>query len=74
MSDRKNHTPWYLWPFKVLFDLVAWIIGLTGRIIGMLLGLVFVILGIILTTTIVGACIGIPLALFGLLIMLRSIF
>jgi hypothetical protein len=75
MSTTKNkRVPWYLWPFKALWDLLSWILGLTGRLIGAILGLVLLILGVLLTMTIVAAPVGIPIALFGFLIMLRSIF
>jgi hypothetical protein len=38
------------------------------------LGLVLMIVGVVLTVTLIAAPAGIPLALFGLLLMLRSIF
>jgi hypothetical protein len=42
--------------------------------LGVALGLVAMIIGVLLTSTIIGAVIGIPLALFGLLLMVKSIF
>jgi len=50
------------------------IIGLTGRLAGAVLGLALLIVGIILALTVVGAFVGIPLGLLGLLLMVRSIF
>lgn len=73
-TTKKKRVPWFLWPFKALWDFLTWILGLTGRLIGALLGLVLLILGVLLTMTIVAAPVGIPIALFGFLIMLRSIF
>jgi hypothetical protein len=67
-------TPWFLWPFAAIWNLVAAILGFTGRLVGAILGLALVIAGIILTLTIAGAPVGIPLALIGLLLMVRSIF
>jgi hypothetical protein len=46
----------------------------TGRLVAAVLGLVLMIVGVILTVTLIAAPVGIPLGLFGLLLMLRSIF
>lgn len=71
-SHRK--TPWYLWPFAAVWNLVTWILSLTGRLIAAVLGLLLMVVGIVLTITIVGAILGIPLIIFGLLLMIRSIY
>ena len=46
----------------------------TLRLFALLLGLGFMILGLTLTMTIAGAPLGIPFAVLGLLLMLRSVF
>ena len=74
MSDVRKKTPWFLWPFVALWNLVAWILQFTGRLVAAILGLVFMIIGAILTVTIVGSVIGIPMIIFGFLLLLRSIF
>ena len=74
MSDVRKKTPWLLWPFVALWNLVAWILQFTGRLVAAILGLVFMIIGAILTVTIVGSVIGIPMIIFGFLLLLRSIF
>ena len=66
--------PWYLWPFAALWKLLAVIVELTGRFVAMVLGIVFIVVGVIVSLTIVGAIIGIPLAIIGLLLLLRGIF
>src|SRR5271157_814819 len=38
---HKHHVPWFLWPFAMLWHLLATIVGLTGRLIAMILGLVY---------------------------------
>jgi hypothetical protein len=73
-ANPQKRTPWFLWPFVALWNLLTWILGLTGRLIAAVLGLVLMILGVILTVTVVGAPLGIPLAIFGLLLMIRSIY
>jgi len=73
MSSNAS-VPWILWPFWALWRLIAGIIIVTGRIVGAILGLVFMIAGIALSLTVVGAIVGVPLVVFGLLLMARSIF
>ncbi len=65
---------WLLWPFAALWNLLCWILQVTGRLIAAILGLVIFIVGIVLTLTVIGAIVGIPLAIFGLLLMVRAIF
>ena len=74
MTQEKAKTPWYLWPFVALWRLIAAIVEVTGRLVAAVLGLVLMIVGVILTVTVVGAVIGIPLILFGFMLMLRGLF
>lgn len=74
MTKEERRTPWILWPFVALWNLITWILMLTGRLVAAVLGLVFMILGAILTVTVVGAVVGIPLIIFGFALMVRSIF
>jgi hypothetical protein len=69
-----RHVPWYLWPFWAIWKLVIGIIAVTGRLVGAIVGLVFLIVGVVLTVTVIGAIVGIPFIIFGLLLMVRSIF
>lgn len=74
MIEKKQRTPWFLWPFVALWKLLAGIIGLTGRLVAAILGLVLMMVGLIATLTVVGAIIGIPLIIFGFLLILRGLF
>lgn len=67
-------TPWYLWPFAAIWNLVAYIVMLTGRLLAVILGFVFLILGVILTVTVIGAIIGIPLGVIGILMIIRGLW
>jgi hypothetical protein len=67
-------TPWYLWPFTAIWNLVAYIVMLTGRLLAVILGLVFIILGVILTVTVIGAIFGIPLGVIGVLMIIRGLW
>ena len=73
MTEEKN-TPWIFWPFVALWRLVTWILELTGRLVAVILGLVFMAVGAILSVTVVGAFIGVPLFLFGMLLVFRGMF
>ncbi len=74
MGATHRRTPWYLWPFVALWELVAGIIKLTGRLVAMLIGLVLMIAGVALTATVVGAVVGIPLLIFGFTLAVRGLF
>ncbi|MBN2084399.1 MAG: hypothetical protein JW748_04180 [Anaerolineales bacterium] len=74
MPQPKHHAHWILWPFIALWKLLAGIIGLTGRLVAVILGAVLILVGGIVSLTVVGAVIGIPLAVLGLLIILRGLF
>jgi len=73
-TQTKKHIPWYLWPFAALWKLLAVIVEMTGRFVAMVLGVIFIIVGVIVSLTIIGAIVGIPLAIIGLLLLLRGIF
>jgi hypothetical protein len=73
MTETKK-VPWFLWPFWLIWKLVAGIIEFTGRIVGAILGLVLMIAGVIVSLTIVGLIVGVPLIILGFLMMVRSLF
>jgi hypothetical protein len=75
MSDIEDRgTPWILWPFVAVWRLLTMILALTGRIICAVLGLVFMAVGVTVSLSIVGAPLGVPLAAFGMLLLVRSLF
>jgi hypothetical protein len=74
MSNQPRNTPWILWPFVALWDLVTGILKLTGRLVAMLIGVVLMIAGIAVSLTIVGAIVGIPLIIFGFMLTVRGLF
>jgi hypothetical protein len=71
---KRERIPWYLWPFAMLWKLIATIVGLTGRFLAMVIGLVFMVAGMLVSLTIIGAIVGIPMAIIGLLLFLRGLF
>ena len=73
-THEKHHIPWYLWPFAAIWKLVAVIVEMTGRLVAMILGIELMIEGVIVSLTLIGAIVGIPLAIIGLLLFLKGIF
>ncbi len=71
---KKRKIPWFLMPLVWMGDLLGWILNLTGRLITALLGMTFLGIGLLLTVTLVAAPLGVPLAIFGFLLLLRSLF
>jgi len=72
-SQRKG-VPWFLWPFCALWQLISWIVTLTGRLVAVILGLVLMIAGILVSLTVVGLIVGVPLFLVGMFLVFRGIF
>jgi hypothetical protein len=74
VTSKTRKTPWFLWPFEMLWRLASGILELTGRVIAIGLGIGFIAVGTLLSLTVIGAILGVPLALFGFLLLLRGIF
>ena len=72
--EVRKHVPWLLWPFWAIWKLVIGIVAVTGRLVAVILGLVLMIAGVLVSLTIVGLIIGVPLFLFGLLLVFRGLF
>jgi hypothetical protein len=70
----RNTVPWFLWPLAALWDLLALVLSITGRLLALILGVALMVIGIALAMTMALAPLGIPLAILGLLIMIRSVF
>ncbi len=74
MARTKKRTPWLLWPFAALWNFFAYLVGLTGRLAAIALGITLMIVGVIVSLTIVGAVVGIPLFAFGALLVIRGLW
>jgi len=73
-ANEKHQTPWVLLPFLTVWNLATWALRIAGRLVIALSGIIAMALGIGLTLTVIGAVVGVPLIVFGFLLMLRSIF
>jgi hypothetical protein len=74
MTAQSHAVPWPLWPFWALWRLIVGIVEFTGRLVAVVLGFVLLVVGSILTVTVIGAILGVPLLFVGLLLVLRGIF
>ncbi len=72
--ENQRKTPLLLLPFVLVWSIFSFMLKLTGRLVAAIIGITFMIVGLILTVTFVAAPIGIPLAIFGFLLVVRSIF
>ena len=74
MSDNDRSVPILLWPFYAIWRLVTFILEVVGRFLAAVLGLALMAVGVFVTLTIVAAPIGIPIAVFGFLLLIRAVF
>jgi hypothetical protein len=73
-TQSKRQTHWVLWPFIAIWKLLSIIVEMTGRFVAMVLGIVLIIVGVVVSLTIIGAIVGVPLAIIGLLLFFRGMF
>ena len=74
MSDPDRDVPVLLWPFYAVWRLLTFILRLVGRFLAAILGLALMAIGMTITVTLVGAPVGIPIAVFGFLLLIRALF
>jgi hypothetical protein len=72
--SAERRVPWFLWPFYALWRLLTLILNATGRLLCALLGILLMAVGVALALTVLGAPLGIPLAILGFLLLLRAVF
>ena len=70
----KHEVPFLLWPFYAIWRLVTLVLELVGRMLCAVLGLAIMAAGVVITISVVAAPIGIPLAIFGFLLIVRALF
>jgi hypothetical protein len=72
VRKTKRRIPWYLLPFWWIWELLALIVRMTGRLVAVILGLVLMIAGVLVSVTVVGLII--PLIFVGVLLVIRGLF
>lgn len=73
-STTPQSTSRLLWPLKFFWRLITLILGTGGRLLAIILGLVLVLLGGLLASTGLLAVCGLPLVIFGFLLLVRGLF
>jgi hypothetical protein len=73
-THRQKSVPLLLWPFYALWRLVTLILEVVGRLVCGFIGLALMAAGIVVTMSLVGAPLGIPLTAFGFLLLVRALF
>ena len=73
-ENEEKQIPWLLWPFYAIWRVVSFVFELTGRIICALIGLALMAAGVAITVTVVAAPVGVPIAAFGFLLLVRALF
>lgn len=73
-NQNKRGTPILFWPFVAIWRLLTFILVITGRLLCAILGLLIMAIGVAVTLSVVGAPIGVPLAVFGVLLVIRALF
>ena len=75
MSNEKGSgVPILLWPFYAVWRLLTLILNIVGRLLCAILGIGIMIAGVVVTMSIVGAPLGIPLTALGFLLLIRALF
>jgi hypothetical protein len=74
MMEEDRKPPWFLWPFMAIWRLLTWILEVTGRMVAVILGLALILIGTVLSLTVIGAAVGVPVGVFGILLVLRGLF
>lgn len=72
--ETNRRVPLLLWPFYALMQLVIWILKMTGRLLGFILGVVLIVVGVLLSMTLIGAIFGVPLAILDVMLAFKSLF
>jgi len=75
MTERaERRVPWILWPFYALWRLLTLLLSALGRLLCGVLGAALMVAGVVVTLTLVGAPLGIPLVILGALLVVRALF
>ena len=73
--DTNDKTvPILLWPFYAVWRLLTFVLNVIGRLFSAILGFVLMFAGVAIALSVVGAPIGIPLAVLGFLFTVRALF
>ncbi|MEZ4557508.1 MAG: hypothetical protein R2854_13840 [Caldilineaceae bacterium] len=70
-----SRVPWIFWPFVAIWRLLTGLLDLVGRLVLIVIGLTLGVIDVyVLSMTVIGAIVGVPLAILSLMLMVRGIF
>lgn len=69
-----RRTSLLLLPLVLIWRPVSMLVQITGILLALLIGFIFMVVGVALSMTVVGAVIGVPLLFLGVMITLRAIY
>jgi hypothetical protein len=69
-----SRLPWYAWPLATLLEMLHYGFFVFFHFLGTFLGFMLITAGLILTGTIIGAILGIPMIIAGIFIRYRYKF
>ncbi len=74
MPGTVSSPPCLLWPFTLIWQLITFAFKAAKRLIIIGAGLFLIAVGVIFCMTIIGLFVGIPLMLFGFLLLVKGVF
>ncbi len=72
--QAKNRVPVLLWPFYAIWRFLTFVLKVVGRLLCAIIGLALMMGGVAVTLSVVGAPVGIPLAVLGFLLLVRALY
>ena len=73
-TAQGRRVPILLWPFYLVWRMLSFVLEAVGRVACVVLGFVLLAVGILVSMTLVGAPLGVPLVAVGTLLLLRAFF
>ncbi len=64
----------FLWPVKVSWKIATLVERSTGILLALILAVVLLLIGMYLTSTIIGAVVGLPMMAAGAVLLLRALY
>ncbi len=64
----------FVWPIILLWKSVTWVCSAIGILLCIILGLACLGVGYLLTATVIGAIVGIPLMVVGSFLLMRALY
>jgi hypothetical protein len=74
MTEPQQRKPLLLLPIVWSWRLVTFVASMTGIVLALILGLLFMMVGLAFASTFIGAFVGIPIFILGFLLLIRALY